>query len=156
MQSKTVLIFAALLGFLSLGMSEKKDENKKKVEKSIAVKWEVLSKVKTETIAVEPYSLVTFSDEIKALDGKLVEVSGFMIPLSVSEKPKKFLLSQVPASQCFFCGGAGPTSLIEILLKKPLATTFEIISVKGKLNVLENDQYGLLYRITDATATSGM
>ncbi|MCG8608105.1 hypothetical protein MJD09_24355, partial [bacterium] len=124
MQSKTVLIFATLLGFLSLGMSEKKDGNKKKVDRPVAIKWEVLSKVKMEEREDEPFFVMTFSDEIKALNDKIIEISGFMIPMAVSDDSKKFLLSQVPAAQCFFCGGAGPTTLLEVVLKKPIKTTF--------------------------------
>jgi len=161
MQSKTILTSALLLVSLSLLWANGKENSDKDKEKNkestpTQITWQTLSKIKMEFVGDEPDYVVKFSDEIKALGGKQVKISGFMVLTAVSEENQNFLLSQVPAGQCFFCGTGGPTSLIEVIQSKPFEPTFEMITVVGKLNLLENDPYGLFYRLTDANVTDAM
>jgi len=57
-----------------------------------------------------------FGPEVKALAGKEVEIRGYMLPLTVDNK--LYILSQYPFTECFFCGGAGKETVIELKLKK--------------------------------------
>jgi hypothetical protein len=57
-----------------------------------------------------------FTDEIKRLDGQEVEVEGYVIP--VDEKGRFVALSANPYASCFFCGKAGPASVMTVKLKK--------------------------------------
>jgi uncharacterized protein len=91
-----------------------------------------------------------FSKEILALDKKDTKVQGFMIPLDVGDKQKRFLLTAVP-SHCSFCLPAGPDALVEVVAKTPVRYTFEPIVVAGRFTVLKDDSAGLLYRLSDAT-----
>ena len=52
---------------------------------------------------------------------------------------------------CGFCVPAGPQGLIEVRSKIPVKYSIEPVVVEGKFAALENDQYGLFYRLTDAT-----
>lgn len=61
-----------------------------------------------------PYPV--FGDEIKSLDGKEVSLEGFVL-LIETEDEEIVILSKYPYSQCFFCGGAGPESVVDVLLK---------------------------------------
>ena len=72
-----------------------------------------------------------------------------MIPLDVSDKQKRFLLTAVP-THCSFCLPAGPDALVEVVAKTPVRYTFEPIVVAGRFAVLKDDSTGLLYRLTDA------
>ena len=60
-----------------------------------------------------------------------------------------FLISAVPAS-CPFCMPAGPEAIVEVMSKAPIKFGFDPIVVAGKMAVLQNDQSGVLYRLTDA------
>lgn len=60
------------------------------------------------------YTRMVPSDEIKDLNGKEVEITGFILP--VSTDGEQYFLSAFPFSSCFFCGGAGPESVIELRL----------------------------------------
>lgn len=62
-----------------------------------------------------PYPV--FGDEIKSLDGKEVTLEGFVL-LIETEDEEIVILSKYPYSQCFFCGGAGPESVVDVLLKE--------------------------------------
>ena len=90
-----------------------------------------------------------FSREILALDKTDVKVQGFMIPLDVGDKQKRFLISAVPP-HCQFCLPAGPESLVEVEAKTPVTYTFEPVVIGGRLAVLKDDPSGVLYRVTGA------
>ena len=82
-----------------------------------------------------------FSDELKALEGKEVRISGFYIPLDVATSDYA-VLSKFPMAECFFCGGAGPETIVVGKLKtKPSRRikTDEIITIRGKLKLNSED-----------------
>jgi hypothetical protein len=91
-----------------------------------------------------------FSDEIKALDGKEVTVKGFIIPTDGYKSHKEFVFSAFPYSMCFFCGGAGPESVMEVVASEAVAYTAESIVLKGKLKLNSSDVNKLMYALTDA------
>jgi hypothetical protein len=93
-----------------------------------------------------------FPDELRAWEGKEVELSGFHIPIDVGTS-KMVVLSKYPMVECFFCGGAGPESVAVVYLKeKPgrRLKTDEIVSVKGILELNEDDVDELNFIIRDA------
>ena len=90
-----------------------------------------------------------FSKGVEALDKKEVKLQGFMMPLEMGDKQKRFILTSMPPS-CAFCMPGGPDQLVEIQAKTPVKYGFEPIVVSGKLVVLKDDPMGLYYRLTDA------
>lgn len=116
-------------------------------ERADVLAWSFLTDVKTK---VEKNRLLpVFPPQILVLDGKTQRVQGFMMPLEPGEKQSHFLLSSVPLS-CSFCLPGGPESLIEVKSRTPIKYGMEALVVQGRLAVLQDDQYGLYYRITDA------
>jgi hypothetical protein len=111
------------------------------------VSWKTLGQV--EPIKRNGKMVPSFSNEILALDKKLVRVYGFMMPLDMTDQQKHFLLSAVPPS-CPFCMPAGPEAIVEVMSKRPVKYAFEPIIMAGKLSLLTNDQSGMLYRMLDA------
>lgn len=116
-------------------------------DRSDVLPWSVLTEVKTK--AVNNRLLPVFTAPIQALNQKTQRVQGFMMPLEPGERQKHFLLSSVPLS-CGFCVPGGPESMIEVKTKTPVKYSLEVVVVEGKFNVLNDDPYGLYYRITDA------
>ena len=53
---------------------------------------------------------------------------------------------------CGFCLPGGPESMIEVRAKTPVKYSMEIVVVEGKFAVLNDDPYGLYYRMTDAVS----
>ena len=78
-----------------------------------------------------------------------MKVQGFMIPLDIGDKQKRFLLSAVP-THCQFCLPAGPDEIVEVDAKMPVAFTFDPIVIGGKFSVVKDDATGVLYRMTGA------
>jgi hypothetical protein len=90
---------------------------------------------------------------VRALNSKTVKVQGFMMPLEPGATQKHFLLSAVPTT-CAFCVPAGPEGLIEVRARTPVKYGIEAVVLEGRLSVLDNDPYGMFYRIAEASAVS--
>lgn len=84
------------------------------------VTWEDLADVKYSYEYSEAfktwYSKPTFGESVQALDGQESIIKGYVLPMDV--EGEYFILSQFPYSSCFFCGGAGQESVIELRFKK--------------------------------------
>ena len=116
-------------------------------ERAGVVSWTTLSGV--QPVKQGEKMVNEFSREILALDRKDVKVQGFMIPLDLGQKQKRFLISAVPP-HCQFCLPAGPDALVEVQAKTAVTYTFDPIVVSGKFAVVKDDPSGVLYRMTDA------
>ncbi len=116
-------------------------------ERNDVLPWSLLTAIKTKT--EKNRILPVFTPAVMALNAKSQRVQGFMMPLEPGEKQKHFLLSSVPLS-CSFCVPGGPESMVEVKTKTPVKYSLEAVVVEGKFAVLQDDPYGLYYRITDA------
>jgi hypothetical protein len=97
-----------------------------------------------------------FPEELKALEGKEVELTGFHIPLEITDS-KMVILSKFPMAECFFCGGSGPESVAVVYLHDKPGKRLrmdDIIRVRGKLMLNEHDVDELNFIIKDAKIIS--
>ncbi|MDN5205644.1 DUF3299 domain-containing protein [Fulvivirgaceae bacterium BMA10] len=105
--------------------------------------WEVFSKVKFESTyfkEIDEYLYVPkFGHEIKALQGQKITIEGYYLPFDIGER--SIILSKYPYSQCFFCGGAGPESVVEVnFIQDGLSfEPDEYLTVQGKLRLNADD-----------------
>lgn len=85
------------------------------------------------------YLVPDFSEEVEALNGKQVLIKGYVIPLDVDGG--LYALSAYPFSACFFCGGAGPESVMSLKFKdKPdRFETDDFVFFTGKLKLNKSD-----------------
>lgn len=91
-----------------------------------------------------------FSEEIKALEGKEVTVRGFIIPTEGYKSHTEFIFSAFPYSMCFFCGGAGPETVMEVITRTPVKYTAEAITLRGILKLNPDDINRLMYFLEEA------
>lgn len=116
--------------------------------------WKLLSDVKVENRfdASEGYevSYPVFGEKAKSLDGKIITVKGYMIPYEVYLGPKYFILSALPIAACFFCGGAGPETVMEVFTKDAIELTDKTIQVRGRLELNPDDPDHMMYILRDA------
>ena len=106
--------------------------------------WAIFAKTKFEAKysekSAEYFLFPVFSPDLKALVGKEINLEGYYLPIDI-EGNAYVILSKYPYSQCFFCGGAGPETIAEVLFKvKP--GKFEMdqfLRIKGKLKLNEAD-----------------
>lgn len=115
------------------------------------VSWKTLAQV--EAVRQKDKFVPQFSSNVTVLDKKEVRLQGFMMPLEMGEKQKRFILASLPPS-CAFCLPGGPEQLVEVQAKAPVKYGFEPIVISGRLTVLKDDPMGLYYRLTDAVVVS--
>ncbi len=119
--------------------------------------WATLSMVKTEKNYDEFMGMeVTKSKPMPpavAMDGREIEISGYMISLTADPKPQShFMFSRYPQNMCFFCGAAGPESAMQVFMQSGTKAKYqkEKVKVKGRLQIQTNDSSGLIYFLQDA------
>ena len=80
-----------------------------------------------------------FGTSVKALAGKEVYIKGYF--LVMGSKNDFYILSRYPYSSCFFCGSAGPESIIEVNFKRgrPKLQMDERATIKGTLRLNIDD-----------------
>ncbi len=117
--------------------------------------WTVLSMVMMqkkfdEDIGID-IDVPKFGKKVKELNGQEITIRGYILPLKASKNQKYFILSAVPFNQCFFCGGAGPESVMEVFSTKPVKASKKMVKLRGKLRVNFNPSIGqVLYTLKDA------
>ena len=116
-------------------------------EKPGFTSWRVLAQV--ELVKQDRKMVPKFESAVTALDGKVVTVQGFMMPLDIGDKQRRFLLVAAPP-HCAFCLPAGPDAMIEVRAKTDIRYGFDAVGLSGKLQVLKDDPAGLYYRMVDA------
>jgi len=91
-----------------------------------------------------------FSEAIQALEGKEVTIKGYIIPVEGYKGHKEFILSAFPYNMCFFCGGAGPETVMEVVAKEAIEYSAEAVTIKGKLELNDADINRLMFAMSDA------
>ncbi len=115
------------------------------------VSWKTLNDVKT--VKQKDRFLPEFGKSVVVLDNKEVKLQGFMMPLDMGERQKRFILAALPPS-CSFCLPSGPEQMVEVQAKTPVKYGFEPIIISGRFTVLRDDAMGLYYRLTDAVTVT--
>lgn len=118
--------------------------------------WATLSLVTFDTHYDEDWGMeitrAKVSPVVRALEGEVIEVTGFIIPLEGKIEQSHVMLSLYPQSTCFFCGKAGPESAMQAFMKdgKKIKYQENKVSMKGVLRINESDANSLLYTLDQA------
>ncbi len=91
-----------------------------------------------------------FSEQIKALDGKEITIKGYIIPIEGYKSHKEFIFSAFPYSMCFFCGGAGPETVMEVEASEGIKYSADAITLKGIIKLNDKDINRLMYKLVNA------
>ncbi len=108
----------------------------------ITLTWRDLAEVEWQEKYLEDYGikfLVPIFGKVRQFEGKEVLIRGFVLPLD--PESQEFALSMYPFASCFFCGGAGPETVIELMLNPESKLNYDIddyLTFKGIL-LLNND-----------------
>ena len=90
-----------------------------------------------------------FSEDVKGLAGEEITLKGYIIPTDGYKSHKEFVFSAFPYNMCFFCGGAGPETVIEVAATEPITFTGDPITIRGTLELNDQDVNRLIYSLTD-------
>jgi hypothetical protein len=116
--------------------------------------WKILADVQFKDVYLADldayYWKPTFGASVKALEGKDVFITGYLIPVDADEN--FYVLSRYPFANCFFCGGAGPESVIDLRFKGDhrVYKTDERLTFKGKFKLNSTDIYQMNYILDGA------
>lgn len=90
-------------------------------EDPMPIPWILLTSTQFETTYDEKLGIETsapvFSSVLQQLNGKLVQIQGYVIPYD--ENQSVVALSANPYAACFFCGKASPASVLTLRFAKP-------------------------------------
>lgn len=116
--------------------------------------WKALTDVEFEDVYVEEldayYWKPTFGEGVIAMKGRDVYITGYIIPVDYDEN--FYVLSRYPFANCFFCGGAGPESVVDLRFKDEnrVYQTDERLTFRGSLALNADDVYQMNYILIDA------
>ena len=115
--------------------------------------WKTLSKITFKKQYDEflgfKVDVPVFSNEVQKLDGKEITISGYIIPVEGYKSHKEFVFSAFPYNMCFFCGGAGPETVMEVMAVEPIEYTADPVTIKGILQLNSGDINKLIYSLTE-------
>ena len=78
---------------------------------------------------------------LKDIEGKVITITGYFLDLDPDGE--WFMVSKNPFATCFFCGGAGPETVIELLkyinVNKKFKTD-DIVEVTGTLKMIAENE----------------
>ncbi len=118
--------------------------------------WQTLAMVELESKFDDLMGMViktaTPTAIAETLNGKEIEIRGYIIALAAKTELEHFMFSRYPQNMCFFCGAAGPESAMQVFMvkgEKVEYTTNKVI-IKGTLNIQKGDSSGLIYTLINA------
>lgn len=89
---------------------------------------------------------------LKEIEGKIITITGYFLDLDPDGE--WFMVSKNPFATCFFCGGAGPETVIELLkfknIKKKYKTD-DIVEVTGTLKMIAENEEDVGFVLFNAT-----
>lgn len=92
-----------------------------------------------------------FGPQVLAAEGQDVYITGYVIPVDLDED--FYVLSRYPFANCFFCGGAGPESVVDLRFKNSGHRTYqtdERLTFHGNLRLNADDVYQMNYILEGA------
>ncbi len=121
--------------------------------------WKTLSKItfkkEYDELMGFKVDVPVFSKDVEKLDGKEITIRGYIIPVEGYKNHKEFVFSAFPYNMCFFCGGAGPETVMEVTAAEAVKYSTEAIQLKGILHLNSTDINKLIYSLTDAVQVEG-
>jgi hypothetical protein len=119
--------------------------------------WKLLGQIKYEKKPSKEYPegvmYPIINSTLKAKKSKPIVISGFIIPID----NKTYALSKNVFASCFFCGQAGPETIMGIKFREPgiKLKTDQYVTLKGTFRYNDSDVDDWIYHIEDAVIVKG-
>ena len=117
--------------------------------------WGTLADVTFEKEYSEEFGIdlmkATFGEAITSYDGDTVTIKGYMIPIDALGTA--YVLSRNPNANCFFCGGAGPETVVGLRMKPAYLKRYEtdaFLTFRGRLQLNKANDNQFIYMLLDA------
>ncbi len=117
--------------------------------------WDLLSDVEVvrvyDKFLEQEVEKPEFSAALLSRDSTEIELQGFVIPLNEGGASDYFVLSRFPYQSCFFCGNAGPETVVEVYANEQLTLRDQRVRVHGTLLLNADDPLHLYYIMKNST-----
>ncbi len=118
------------------------------------IDWIALADIQLEEKSDPEFGIDYFQasfGSIATFEGQEVSIKGFIIPLD--PLGTQYVLSRNPQTSCFFCGGAGPETVLKLELKPSAFKRYKTdtnLTFKGTLKLNTDTREDLLYVLEEA------
>ena len=88
---------------------------------------------------------------LKDIEEKVITITGYFLDLD--PEGEWFMVSKNPFATCFFCGGAGPETVLELIKFKNVKRKFktdDIVEVTGTLKMIVENEDDVAFVLYDA------
>lgn len=92
----------------------------------------------------------THPPAVKALVGKSITLTGFIMPLDTATRGTHFLLSKY-TPVCAFCPPGEPNEVVEVRTAKPIAFVEQLVNVTGIFGLQNKGDNGLFFQMSGAS-----
>lgn len=89
---------------------------------------------------------------LKDIEAKKISITGYFLDLDPDGK--WFMISKNPFATCFFCGGAGPETVIELIRfenKDKKFKTDDIVTATGTIKMITENEVDVSFILQDVT-----
>jgi hypothetical protein len=145
--SLTLLIHASLFAQEDVVSDQQTMSQEKYVWKTLG---KITYKKKYDEIMGFKVDVPVFSKPILDLNDKEITIKGYIIPVEGYKSHTEFIFSAFPYNMCFFCGGAGPETVMEVQAIEGVEYTADQVVLRGKLKLNDEDINSLMYLLEDA------
>lgn len=158
-----VMVGLVLLGFLAMSHGTpaikfpKNGAGSGSLIVSDTLSWKLLAQIKYLKKPSKDYPdgvmFPVINTTLKAKQHKPITMSGFIIPID----NKNYALSKNVFASCFFCGQAGPETIMGIKFKNPgmKLKTDQYVTLQGTFRYNDSDVDDWIYHIENAVITKG-
>jgi hypothetical protein len=141
-----IMAFLALSAFT--GQPSEERQAQEELPQSHDRMWQILGKTRIGFDEKKEIYTAGIPDAVKALAGKQVTVSGFILPLEPTETFKHFILSRNTPT-CAFCLPGEPNEIIDVWLEKPIGWDEGMVKVTGTFELTSDQEMGMFFRIKE-------
>lgn len=156
-----IALLAAGIVFMSAGkpasVSKEAAGKATYVTASDTLTWKLLAQIKYLKKPSKDYPegvmYPVINPTLKTKNKKPITMSGFIIPID----NKNYALSKNVFASCFFCGQAGPETIMGIKFKNPATKlkTDQYVTIQGNFRYNDADVDDWIYHIDNAVITKG-
>jgi len=120
----------------------------------LRIDWELLATAEFNEVYFEDenakFWIPEFSEDLKLMDGQNIAITGYLLPLEPEEN--FYVLSAKPNSACFFCGNAGPETVMKLKVRKTSADLYmdNLLTFCGQFSLNRENLYEMNFILDDA------
>lgn len=115
-------------------------------------RWSAFRGVKVTPDKAKGVLVAQFPADLKADEGKVMDIGGYIVPLESSSDTSHFILTR-RSSGCPFCPPNEANEALEVFLRKKVHYESRQFYITGKLKLVSTSDQGLFFRLEDATAS---